>query len=1685
MVILIMLVLLISYISVEASSGDDFLGSDQFRINPLLERSTPSLPFDGDVNKVLTQAPVAFTENQGQIENEDIRFYEQGGGIWFTDDGVYIEVREELDKKVSNKPETEKSFIDINHKEPPQFRRVVLKQTFIDANYIIPEGQHQCTWNSNFFLGNEPSKWRTDVPNYYEIYYENIYDGIDLKYSLNENGLKSDIIVNPGADISQIRMRYEGANRLEIDNSGNLIIKNAVRDISEGKLFVYQDYTGRQLSIRSKFLNYNNLEYCFEILEEYNKNEILVIDPVLEYSTYIGGINNDYGNKITVDDTGNAYVTGYTYSNNFPTKVGSYDTNFNGGLYDIFVLKLNPDGSSLNYSTFIGGSNNEQGLDIAVDSQGNTYLTGDTRSNNFPTVNAYDSTFNSAGDVFVLKLNPTGSSLLFSTYIGSMNVDYGYGIAIDSKGCAFVTGFTWFTSSSFKFPTTLGAYDRIGQGGTEIFVLKLNYSGSALDYSTHVAGSLNDGGYGLAVDSNGSAYVTGYTYSTNFPTSPSPYDPSHNGERDAFVLKLNHNGSSLQYSTFLGGSNDERGYGIALDSNRNAIVTGYTESSTFPNTTGAFKQSHNGNKDVFISKLNQTGASLKFSTFVGGSGDDEGHDLTIDSSGNIIVTGDTTSSTFPTSNDAYDNAYNSSEAYFLKLSSDGTTLIYSSYLGGTSSDYARSIDLDIMQNIYVTGYTNSSNFPTTTGAYNETFNGGYDVFVVKFATTPFINITSLSLLENNQPTSDIYSRYRPYTFRVQILDTVGVSDLGAVRLTLDPVGSNIRLKWDRLTEVFSELSDPNNYISIHPSSKAYSNFIWTIDFNVTFNWNYPDENLHNVQVYATSAKLSPAWLNTTDIYKVENDLVFNGTLSVNGEDNRTIHENTLVRGGEVLKWTGLIPVYENTLDIYPPDEEFNVTIWDDEDLSWTVSPASGVPFIAETITPDMTYNTSFTYTIKLSDVPPICDMTNESFTIMLSRIPPESDKTNETFDVFIDADNVTFLDIIPSNTTWQTNSNVLVGVNITDVGGGEVDGNTVMYAISTNNGATWDVWEPIIGLTSDVTIQIKDTVTLIESKDNLIKWRAADSVGNGPSESEPYRILVDTNDVEFSNAWPSALEVSKTEEVEVGITISDETSGVDASTIQYSVSENKGKNWSGWKNVKSLQNGVTVAVRINLTLPNSTDNMLRWRAYDIAGNGPEESTWQIINVNNWVPQVKPKVILLSPPNGITINDTSIELTWELEDNSSKGVTYNVYFDNFSNPGIKTTGVLNTSFVIDDLVNGKTYYWRVIPILGDLEGSCISGIWWFEIDLVTDSKMFKLKLTGRDSISIFPGENKSVPLSITNLGTNEDLIKFELEAGKLSDYIALDDNSMVKLASNNYAFRNLEISLPETIQPGIHVIIITAISMNSGGMVRDSHVIEIEIKEQESTKPDESEINGTEGNVTKEKSTQGLSEIWVYSIIVVVIIIILCIILAAFIVKRKKRVKQEFLLPGTITIKPGALTAPVISVGQVPAVPKLAQLPSATTVGISQQSTIQPTIAPQITQVPQLPQLPQLPPAQTPAPTVGSGDPETTPVPTLATTPTTPAQATPTQTTAPTVTTPTIVQQPGTPPIPAVITSTTTPPAAGTQPTIQSTGPTVHLPASTAQPTIAQSSQPSPTVAQAQTQEPNVKSKTSQNKNPES
>jgi len=722
-------------------------------------RTEPAVP--PHVSDFYGKLPLSFEANRGQTARQ-VKFLARGPGytLFLTGDAAVLSLR----RQKSN---------------------AVLRMKLQGANARASvTGADALPGKSNYFIGSDPSQWRTNVPTYSAVKYAAVYPGIDLVYHGNQRLLEYDFLVAPGADPRAIGIRFQGARKLTVNREGALVIALGGSEVIEHAPVVYQDIGGQRQTVAGRYVLRGRGRVGFSVAE-YDRRRPLVIDPTLVYSTYLGGwASGNSGGFIAVDASGNAYVTGGTESSDFPTTLGAFQTTYSGN-GDAFVSKLNPAGSALVYSTYLGGAKGGEGEGIAVDASGNAYVIG-IAGPNFPTTpGAFQTTFPSVAlyTAFVTKLNATGSALIYSTYLGGSSFGWGSGIAVDASGNAYVAGST----ESGDFPTTLGAFQTTSAGGWDAFVSKLNTAGSSLLYSTYLAGSGEDGASSIAVDVSGSAYVTGETSSANFPTTPGAFQTTLGGTAAAFVTKLNATGSALVYSTYLGGSNADSGNGIALDASGNTYVTGGTGSSNFPTTPDAFQTAYAGNGDAFVSKLNAAGSALVYSTYLGGSADsDSGIAIAVDASGNAYVTGQTVSINFPTTPGAIQTTYGGGflDGFITKLNSTGSALLYSTYLGGNDMDQGNGIAVDASGNAYVAGPTASADFPITPGAFQTTYSGvNWDGFVSKLSLGTFVSPGPVTTSNLGGPSGNNGWYLGPVT--VTLVATPGHSPVSATYYSID------------------------------------------------------------------------------------------------------------------------------------------------------------------------------------------------------------------------------------------------------------------------------------------------------------------------------------------------------------------------------------------------------------------------------------------------------------------------------------------------------------------------------------------------------------------------------------------------------------------------------------------------------------------------------------------------------------------------------------------------------------------------------------------------------------------------------------------------------------------------------------------------------------------------------------
>jgi hypothetical protein len=622
------------------------------------------------------QMPLYFIENRGQLDSR-VAFYVQGRDktLYFTEQGITFVLTDSKSRETVAKDRLEKASLPLEGREKAKASsRWVVKLEFVGANPTVKTtGEDKTAAVISYFKGPR-EQWKTGLPTYSRIVYSDLWPGIDLVYSGTADRLKYSFLVKPGADPEQIRLAYRGVKGVRLNEAGQLDIETAVGGFKDDTPYAYQEVEGRRVGI--------DVAYSLDRMSD--------------------GRPHRYGFAL-----------------------GSYDRGK--------PLVLDP--AVLVYAGFIGGSSDDLGYGIAVDTSGNAYITGQTNSTQatFPVVVGPDLIQNGNDDAFIAKVNSSGSALIYAGYIGGSSLDYGRAIAVDSSGDAYITGVT--QSSEATFPAIVGPDLTYNGGGHDAFVAKVSATGTALLYAGYIGGGDYDDGKGIAVDSSGNAYVAGQTRSSEatFPATVGP-DLTYNGNTDAFVAKVDITGTTLAYAGYIGGTDYEEARGIALDASGDAYIVGFTNGTAFPATIGPDLTYNGGPYDAFAAKVNAAGTELLYAGLIGGSGEDYGLGIAVDISGNAYVTGQTDSSqaTFPVTVGP-DLTYNGgTEAFVAKINATGIGLVYAGYIGGGSQDSGEGIAVDSSGDAYVVGWTQSdeSTFPVI-GGPDATFNGGYDAFVAK------------------------------------------------------------------------------------------------------------------------------------------------------------------------------------------------------------------------------------------------------------------------------------------------------------------------------------------------------------------------------------------------------------------------------------------------------------------------------------------------------------------------------------------------------------------------------------------------------------------------------------------------------------------------------------------------------------------------------------------------------------------------------------------------------------------------------------------------------------------------------------------------------------------------------------------------------------------------------------------
>lgn len=717
-----------------------------------IQVNSPSLTHSSGIKGMTPSAgsgqrpEVAFEENRGQADRR-IRFINRTGRVttFLADDSIWFSLNgasTETTMPPRSAPRRDLRAVGPSRyaDQVPGSKAVIsnVKMRFEGSNGVGSiRGEKVKKGKVNYLRGRDRSKWITGVPTFGAVRYRNVYKGVDVVYYGTEKGeLEYDFVVRPGGDPGRISLDISGAQKVSIDEaSGDLVMATTAGELRHQRPIAFQEAAEGRALVPAEYKLSAGGKVSFK-LGKYDKTRQLTIDPVVAFSTYLGGTGDiDFVNSLAIDQAGSIYMAGSTNSADFPT-VGPFDPTFGGGQfqYDAFVTKMNAAGTAVIYSTYLGGNGDDNGLAIAVDQAGQAYVTGFTDSTNFPTTaNTFKPAITgTAYDGFVTKLSADGASLVYSTYFGGGQNDGGYSIAVDSSGSAVVGGET----SSPDFPLVTPFQGSYGGGASDAFIARFNPAGNALTYSTYLGGGGDDLGLGVAVDASG-MFLAGGTTSTNFPLFNALQGAQGGGGFfDGFAVKLDPAGANLVFSTYLGGNDYDFISGLDLDPSGNMYVVGTTASGNFP-VVNPFQNAISGPQDdAFVAKISGSGA-LVYSTYIGGSGTDAGTGIAVDASGSAFITGTTFSTDFPTGNHVQGTNGGQSDAFAAKIAPAGSSLIYSTYLGGSSFDDGIAVAIDPSGNAVYAGGAESANFPLVS-AFQNTRRGASDAFILKIISSTTI-----------------------------------------------------------------------------------------------------------------------------------------------------------------------------------------------------------------------------------------------------------------------------------------------------------------------------------------------------------------------------------------------------------------------------------------------------------------------------------------------------------------------------------------------------------------------------------------------------------------------------------------------------------------------------------------------------------------------------------------------------------------------------------------------------------------------------------------------------------------------------------------------------------------------------------------------------------------------------------
>lgn len=1088
----------------------------------------------------------------------------------------------------------------------------LVRVNLVGAEKAVPIGCEIQEGRVSYFIGADPDQWHLGVGLYNEIRYPSVWDGIDLVFVMDADRLKYEFILEPNADPEIVQLEVMGADVIEIEPfTDDLVIQAGDQVLRDDAPIAYQGVGYDAKEVPCSFKMVGDVSVGFDI-GDYDPDSLLTIDPGIVFSTLFGGQRQDSPTSMMVDSDGNIYISGYTQSDGFPTTPGSFRPEKDYLETLGYLIKFDPTGENIIFSTFICGNESTTARGMALDDDGNIYVVGSTRSEDFPTTEgAYCTTLTPStrsfpgqnytyptSDAFVLKLDPKGQTLEFATLIGGGRDDNAEAICVDSDGSLVVTGST----HSKDFPTAGDPYQpelgNTDEDTSDMFFLRLSSDASELIYSSFLGGDDNDWGTNPFLDEQGNLILSGGIASSDLTFTDGAFDTTIDRDPEileGFLFKYNFSTNAPDYFTLIGGNISVGGLVATLAADGTVYFAGTSrEANAITNPNGTSEA-----WDVMVGRMDREGAKRLFFESFGGKKGERPRDIEVDDAGHIYIQGETVSPDFPLTEGAVCATFIKPNQCFLTiLNHNASEILYSTYYGSSGMESADGLELDGSGGVIMTGDTQyrgdyhewTNDFPTTHGPFTNSLLVGHTATYLIKIHPELVNPDVLNLTEGNV----LYSGYKAYDFRVDANPYRSRDGPLSVELTLDPVGTNVSVRWesDEVENQFTE-EDPEGYIeltsTIDDVIQDTTNHTMFINFQIMADWDWPTQDWCDIRIDIYGGQFEIANIKVEDVFRVESDLELVGVLTPEGAWQGPIREGDWVRVREALSFTGVQVVYEGTEDLHPPGGTCKAMV-EDDDGTRSIGDLGSDGIIDLSITVDNETDVDEVFMVTLVDLPQGANLIS-----------------SKTIQIGVDGDAPTFERFIPEPDDWHSSSDVLLSITVSDGETSGVDSTTLEYQISTGGISAYGPLkrEGIQFTPNGPQMDGMVEVNLPDGDDNYVKWKVCDMVGNSVLSSD-FLVKIDTINVTYTDPKPDPVSWQTAILVECGITITDiDGSGIDIGTVQYRFSPQNLSNYNDWLFYDEFSTDDTTIVEaiVDIGLAETKNNYVQWRAMDLAGNG--------------------------------------------------------------------------------------------------------------------------------------------------------------------------------------------------------------------------------------------------------------------------------------------------------------------------------------------------------------------------------------------------------------------------------------------------------------------------------------------------